>query len=185
MQLDTPMRLYNNPANKFVAGFIGSPSMNFLKGVIRDEDDITPGKDGYYFAHDSGSCLIALGPAVPEPIKNKIGQPVILGIRPENILIDTPGPDTRLPDTPFPDTRFHDTRLPDTPLPDCRLNVIAVENMGNEQLIYLSLADQTLIARRPPLASLAAGAVLGVRFMPDHIYYFDAVNERIIRPSNS
>ncbi|HEV3324413.1 MAG TPA: ATP-binding cassette domain-containing protein, partial [Puia sp.] len=37
MQLDTPMRLYNNPANKFVAGFIGSPSMNFLKGVIRDK----------------------------------------------------------------------------------------------------------------------------------------------------
>jgi multiple sugar transport system ATP-binding protein len=170
MQLDTPMQLYNNPANKFVAGFIGSPSMNFLKGVIHDEDNITPGKGGYFFTHESGSCLISLGPVVPEAIKKYPGQPVLLGIRPENILIDTPGPAAGLPENPGP---------------DCRLSVIAVENMGNEQLIYLSLADQTLIARRPPLASVAAGAVLGVRFMPDHIYYFNEVNERIIPPSGS
>lgn len=149
MQLDTPMRLYNNPANKFVAGFIGSPSMNFLKGIIRDEG-------GFHFAHESGSCSIPLGSAIPEPVKNYIGRPVLLGIRPENIRI----------------CEENDA--------DCRLNVIAVENMGNEQLIYLSLADQTVIVRRPPLASMAAGALVGIRFMPDHIYYLDEANGSVI-----
>jgi hypothetical protein len=52
--------------------------------------------------------------------------------------------------------------------------------MGNEQLIYLSLADQTVIVRRPPSGSIAAGAVLGIRFMPDHIYYFDEVDGGVI-----
>ena len=42
MQLDTPLHLYNHPANKFVAGFIGSPAMNFIKGIVQDQD-------GYYF----------------------------------------------------------------------------------------------------------------------------------------
>jgi len=79
-----------------------------------------------------------------------------LGIRPENILI----------------CEENDA--------DCRLNVIAVENMGNEQLIYLSLADQTVIVRRPPLASMAAGALVGIRFMPDHIYYLDEANGSVI-----
>ena len=52
--------------------------------------------------------------------------------------------------------------------------------MGNEQLIYLSLADQTLIARRPPLGPIAAGAVVGIRFMPEHIYYLDEANGCVI-----
>jgi len=152
MQLDTPMHLYSNPANKFVAGFIGSPSMNFLKGIIQE-------KDRYYFAHESGACLISLGPTIPEQVKNYVGRPVLIGIRPENILICEEN---------------------DISVPDCELNVMAFENMGNEQLIYLSLAGQTLIVRRPPLGPIAAGKERGIRFMTDYIYYLDAVNDRVI-----
>jgi multiple sugar transport system ATP-binding protein len=176
MQLDTPMRLYLNPANRFVAGFIGSPSMNFLKGVIWAEgiraegsiraDGVTTAEgsiardSAYHFVHESGSCHISLGPAVPDPVKPYIGRPVLLGIRPEHVLICGEND------------------------PDCQLSVIAVENMGNEQLIYLSLADQTVIVRRPPLASMAAGALVGVRFLPDHIYYLDEADGSVInRPS--
>ena len=111
MQLDTPLNLYKSPVNKFVAGFIGSPSMNFLYGS---------------------------------------GKNIILGIRPEHILITSPN---------------------DTPTHTCE--VIAVENMGNEQLIYLSLAGQTVIVRRPPLESIAPGAIVGIRFITDQIYYLD------------
>jgi multiple sugar transport system ATP-binding protein len=153
MQLDTPMQLYNGPANKFVAGFIGSPSMNFLRGTI---------EEGYTFSHESGSCEIPLGPAIPEPVRDYIGQPVILGIRPENILI----------------CEGQETRVHDTPGHDCE--VIAVENMGNEQLIYLSLADQTVIVRRPSPGLVAAGATVRIRFIPDRIYYLDEVTGRVI-----
>jgi multiple sugar transport system ATP-binding protein len=120
MQLDTPMNLYKSPVNKFVAGFIGSPSMNFLKGFSREH--------------------------------------VIMGIRPENVLI---------------------CEGQDAPAHECE--VIAVENMGNEQLIYLSLGDQTVIARRPPSESIAAGATVRIRFIPDQIYYLDEVTGLVIK----
>jgi hypothetical protein len=58
--------------------------------------------------------------------------------------------------------------------------VIAVENMGNEQLIYLSLAGQTVIARRPPLGSIVAGATVGIRFVSDQIYHLDEVTGLVI-----
>jgi len=117
MQLDTPMRLYNKPDNIFVAGFIGSPSMNFLKGMSGDH--------------------------------------LIMGIRPENVLI------------------CEDNDLSPRNTSPYKCEVIAVENMGNEQLIYLSLGDQSVIVRRPPLDSIAAGATVRIRFVPDQIYYFD------------
>ena len=173
MQLDTPMQLYNKPRNQFVAGFIGSPSMNFLRGIIEettgvgpDKEDTGPGKDGYFFIHESGSRPIFLGTAIPEPVRHFIGRPIILGIRPENILISE---ENAAPAENRAATRGQQ---------DCE--VIAVENMGNEQLIYLSLADQTLIVRRPTLGPIAAGAVIGIRFIPEHIYYLDAVNGRVI-----
>ena len=67
-QIDTPKNIYNNPANLFVAGFIGSPSMNFIKGDI---------ENGQFVAN---GCLIKN--IEKDPMKN-----VILGIRPEDIEI--------------------------------------------------------------------------------------------------
>jgi multiple sugar transport system ATP-binding protein len=156
MQLNTPMHLYSKPDNKFVAGFIGSPSMNFLRGVIEDKRGAGDDRDEYTFVHETGVCRISLGPSIPEKVRHHIGQPVILGIRPENVLIGSAAPAQH----------------------DCE--VIAVENMGNEQLIYLSLADQTLIARRPPSASATTGATVRIAFIPDQIYYLDEVSGRVI-----
>ena len=67
-QIDTPKNIYNNPANLFVAGFIGSPSMNFIKGDI---------ENGQFVAN---GCLIKN--IEKDPMKN-----VILGIRPEDMEI--------------------------------------------------------------------------------------------------
>lgn len=160
MQLDTPMQLYNKPDNIFVAGFIGSPSMNFLNGTIQENG-------GYSFTHESGVCHISLGPVIPEKVKEYIGQPVLLGIRPENILIcDEKG--------------FAGYDAPGRGTPGHACEVIAVENMGNEQLIYLSLAGQTLIVRRPSLGPIITGATVRIRFIPEHIYYLDKVSGRVI-----
>ncbi len=153
MQLDTPLHLYNNPSNKFVAGFIGSPAMNFLKGVIKNQD-------GFYFTHESAGWGIFLGPDIAEPLKKYIGKNIVLGIRPEYIHIcEQQGNQIQ---------------------PDCTLQVIAYENMGNEQLIYLSLAEQTLIARRPPLDTIEAGKEKGIRFLTDKIIYLDETNGVVI-----
>ena len=75
-QVDSPMNLFNNPANKFVAGFIGSPSMNFLKGSIvqNDEIEFESGKVRYGIPEELG---------LREKLSPYIGKEVIFGFRPE------------------------------------------------------------------------------------------------------
>jgi len=153
MQLDTPLRVYNIPANKFVAGFIGSPAMNFIKGTIQF-------REGYYFIHPSGNLRIYLGAEIPAAVKNHIGKAIQVGFRPEHILIcEENAPQFK---------------------PDCQLPVIAYENMGNEQLVYFSLDGQTLILRRPPLETVFVGKEKGILFMADKIIYIDDLNGDII-----
>ncbi|MGX9182192.1 ABC transporter ATP-binding protein, partial [Mesorhizobium sp. BHbdii] len=78
-QVGAPLDLYDNPGNVFVAGFIGSPAMNFIKGSI----DFKDGEQ--IFISDAGSVLPARG------VKAQDGQPVIYGIRPEHIEVDPDG----------------------------------------------------------------------------------------------
>src|SRR5688500_10362325 len=74
MQLDTPLHLYNNPSNKFVAGFIGSPSMNFLEGTIQHEGN-------YFFIHETGRCKISLGPVPAPGLEKYVGRKIEIGVR--------------------------------------------------------------------------------------------------------
>jgi multiple sugar transport system ATP-binding protein len=75
-QLDTPMNLYNRPANLFVAGFLGSPAMNLFHGTLRRADGLRlEMRDG----------AIALGTEAPA-LAARVDKPVIVGIRPEDLL---------------------------------------------------------------------------------------------------
>ena len=153
MQLDTPLHLYNNPANKFVAGFIGSPSMNFLSGTIQNPD-------GFYFIHESANCRIFLGKEIHPVLKNYLDKPIQVGIRPEHISICE--------------------QNSNNDIPDCRVEVIAYENMGNEQLVYFSLAGQTFIARRPPFEIIDIGKEKGIRFSTEKILFLDHSTDNTI-----
>lgn len=72
-QFDTPMNMYDHPKNKFVAGFIGSPGMNFIAGVINEQG---------IFSDDANSLQLNLKGSKTSDLK---GQRVIIGIRPEDI----------------------------------------------------------------------------------------------------
>ncbi|MCS4243580.1 multiple sugar transport system ATP-binding protein [Rhizobium sp. BIGb0125] len=78
-QLDDPIAIYNRPKNLFVAGFIGSPSMNFLRGELVE-------KDGGTAFVTNGVSFSLSGYQTSEPLA--AGRPVILGIRPEHIRVD-------------------------------------------------------------------------------------------------
>jgi multiple sugar transport system ATP-binding protein len=134
MQLDTPMNLYEHPNNKFVAGFIGSPSMNFLKGRIINET-------GLFFVHETKQCRVLLGKDLEASLGSYINTEVILGIRPENISLED-----------------------EESLSDCSLEVLAFENMGNEQLIYFSIGSQTIIIRRPQTHEIEIGDKVALSF---------------------
>ncbi len=152
MQLDTPMHLYSKPANKFVAGFIGSPAMNFIKGILK--------KMGNEFYLEIGSgCMISLGRELPEIITQQIEKEIQIGIRPENIILQTGS--------------FAET-------PSCPIDVMAFENMGNEQLIYLSPCGQKIIVRRTSEEVLQIGIGVSIWFKTDEVIYIDSSSEKII-----
>lgn len=154
-QLDTPQRLYDMPANKFVAGFIGSPSMNFIDVTIEEQG-------GHLYAVTQGLKLRA--PAHKEPsLSNYKGQQVILGIRPEN-LIDWDHANGLAPE---------DSKVPVT--------VDVVELLGNEIFVYFTTPDgQVLTARMSPELHLERGMQLNVTASPDKLHFFDPKTEYAI-----
>lgn len=83
-QVDSPMNLYNYPANKFVAGFIGSPAINFIDGKIVQEN-------GLAFLSREKLISFQLSPDNSEKIIPYIGKDVTLGIRPEEFRIESKG----------------------------------------------------------------------------------------------
>lgn len=119
MQLDTPIHLYNYPENRFVAGFIGSPAMNFIKGTIENDN-------GIIFISAEGKCRIDFS-EIPESVKDFIGKPIEIGIRPEHINILEENSETKGDKTA-----------------DCFLEITAYENMGNEQQVYFKLQENRL-----------------------------------------
>ncbi len=78
MQIDTPLNLYNNPLNKFVAGFIGSPSMNFVEGSI-----VSSG--GMKFAETGSTLLFDIPKGKQKLLAPYVGKEIWLGMRPEHI----------------------------------------------------------------------------------------------------
>jgi multiple sugar transport system ATP-binding protein len=150
MQLDTPMNLYNTPDNKFVAGFIGTPTMNFIKGILKKTGNS-------FFLETSPGCTISLGAIIPAAVKDRINDELEIGIRPERIIVAKEKNE------------------------NCVFisEVTAFENMGNEQLIYLSLNGQALIARRPAQDLIEIGATLFLSFQEDKILFIDTISGKI------
>jgi multiple sugar transport system ATP-binding protein len=83
-QVDTPLNLYNNPINKFVAGFIGSPAMNFVAGELVKNDNIQ-------FVDDKKQFVLDIPVDYSEKLNPYINKKVIMGIRPEDITISEDG----------------------------------------------------------------------------------------------
>jgi multiple sugar transport system ATP-binding protein len=154
MQLDTPMHLYNHPVNQFVAGFIGSPVMNFMKGTIQCQ------QGRYTFVHESKDHPFNLNLDIPDSLKYFVGKTIQIGIRPEHILI------------------CEETNS--GIVPDCSLEIMAYENMGNEQIVYMSLEPQPLIVRRLPLETAEAGITKGIYFLRDKLMYFEEDGSQVI-----
>jgi len=150
MQIDTPMQLYNHPENKFVAGFIGSPAMNFIRGRL-EHDEI------YYFSNSTGECHINLGNRVSEHLAKYVHKEIFIGIRPEDIQIN---------------------QCTDE-LSDCKLKVLAYENMGSEQLVYLSLGNDSLIAKISPMET-EIGQTLGIRFTKKKLFFLEPEKNEVI-----
>ena len=154
MQVDTPMNLYQFPANKFVAGFIGSPAMNMIKA------DVTLEQGNVYLQPESGPKLL-LPADKASKVMDKVGQQVWLGLRPEHISVV-------------------DEQDMAASTQDIELKTInVVESMGNELYLYFNIGDVKQVARVPfnPQQSISHGELKPLHFDMSHCHLFDIETE--------
>ncbi|MEZ9747025.1 ABC transporter ATP-binding protein [Vibrio splendidus] len=156
MQVDTPMNLYQYPANKFVAGFIGSPAMNLIK-VRADEID------GVMNVVSESGARWTLPQDKQAIAQEKIGEWLWFGVRPEHIQLAN-----------------HDAPLSEVNTQTHKLDV--VESMGNELYLYFKLGVDKLVARVPFDADRMAesGQETMLHFNTSQCHLFDLETEEVL-----
>ncbi len=153
-QLDTPQNLYDSPANLFVAGFIGSPAMNFFPAKLR--------KDNGRLIVDTGDFIVPIPADRSKVYASHTDKSVIFAIRPENIH-----------DAAFLPPNIHAEKV--------EAKVDVTELMGNEIFLYLLSGKNTFVARVDPRSQLRVGNQTQVAFDMDKFHIFDAETEQAIR----
>ena len=149
-QSDTPQNLYDYPGNVFVAGFIGSPSMNFFDATL------TGTADEMYI--DAGAFRIKVSDRIRGRLTDGVGKKVIFGIRPEDI--------------------FHPQYVsPGINAVKVDSTVDVTELMGNEIFLYLMTGGLSYISRVDPRGYVRAGDKIEMVFNADNIHMFDAEGE--------
>jgi multiple sugar transport system ATP-binding protein len=154
-QVDAPLSLYNRPANLFVAGFIGSPAMNFLSATVR-------GGDGAWYA-DTGAFRLRLPAARTEAAKAYADKEVILGLRPDDIY------DKSLP-------------MPVAATPDntVTMTVDVTEPMGAQVHAYLTAGQHSLVASLKSDTRAKDGQPLEVVVDVERAHVFDKQTEQAV-----
>jgi multiple sugar transport system ATP-binding protein len=153
-QVETPQTLYDRPDNLFVAGFIGTPAMNFVKSRLQRSD----GK----LIIDSGAFKVDVPTDRNSVYSAYVGKDVIFGIRPENIH----------------DPHFIPTGI-FTQAVEGRVEL--TELMGNEIFLYISAGEHNLVARVDPRTACRMGDRTQVVFNMNNMHLFDQDTEKAIR----
>jgi len=154
-QVDTPQSLYERPNNMFVAGFIGSPQMNFINAKVEkrgEEIHLLFGKEDIKLPEGKAKKLEGT---------EYIGKEVVMGIRPENV---------------------HDEAMYLETMSDSivEAEVEVVEMLGSETLLYLVVDEVDFVARVNPRTKAKPGDRIKVAFDANKIHLFDKETEKTI-----
>jgi multiple sugar transport system ATP-binding protein len=153
-QVGTPSELYDHPGNVFVAGFIGSPSMNFF-------DSKLTGSDGNLL-FDTGQFKLPVPADIRDKVRARPDDQYIVGIRPEDIY----------------DAEFQAPNIESAPI---EAQVDVVEPMGSEIYLNLLTGETPFVARVDPRSRARAGNKIGLAFNVSKIHVFDKKSEVAIR----
>ena len=163
-QIDTPQNLYENPVNKFVAGFLGSPQMNFIDATLKEEYGqyiVEFGSEDTKTSRGVKYQIIVPESKVNDELGHYVGKEIILGVRPESI---------------------HDEEMY---LSNASTGVIntyveLTEMMGAETYLYLLCEGVPLTARVSPRSTARPGDDIRVAIDPNRIHIFDKETEKAI-----
>ena len=155
-QVDSPQKLYDQPDNMFVAGFIGSPSMNFFEVTIQGTPEATTVVgEGFQ---------LAIPPARAQGLKSSLGQQVFMGLRPEDLY-----------DAEYVAPNIHPGNI------DAKVEV--TELMGNEVFLYLVTGGHSYVARVDPRTKARVSSEVRMVANLDNVHFFekDTPDNRALR----
>ncbi|MEW5785422.1 MAG: sn-glycerol-3-phosphate ABC transporter ATP-binding protein UgpC [Bacillota bacterium] len=154
-QYDTPLNVYQNPVNRFVAGFIGSPPMNFIDGTI-----ISKGDGNLFFQCPGLKLPVSVGHV--SALTLNLNREVILGLRPDALLLDPGKGNVAAPGL-------------------CKSEVDVVEPLGSETLLYVKLKNQeVIVAKVDCTCTLKPGENVVLVVDMDKAHYFDRSTEQAL-----
>jgi multiple sugar transport system ATP-binding protein len=154
-QIDSPQNVYEHPSNIFVAGFLGSPSMNFFDARLMEQN-------GELIVKTDGGLTVPVASDRLPRYREFVGRPVVFGIRPEGI--------------------YHPQYVPPGIEPvGIKATAKIVELMGYEVIVYFTLAGGSeFIARLDPRAKITPGETLELQFDLTRFHLFDKESEQVI-----
>jgi multiple sugar transport system ATP-binding protein len=153
-QVGEPQAVYNQPANTFVATFIGSPAMSLFDGQLQSEH-------GTLVFAATGFCIPLPGRLRQAALALPSGdRRVTLGVRNEHVqLFSVPEPAA------------------------IEARTLLIEPVGSDMYVRLTIGDQECLARTEPRSDLQEGAPVWVRFMLDKLHLFDAAGRNVLAPA--
>jgi len=147
-QVDTPLALYDQPANRFVAGFIGSPAMNFVEGTVAETS----------FTSGDGALVIPIAARLATQLP--AGRRVVMGVRPEDIAVTQP-------------TSVGSASGADSATVAVPARIELIEPLGNETLVHATAGSHALTARSLERVLLDVGATVSLGIEPAKVHWFD------------
>jgi multiple sugar transport system ATP-binding protein len=150
-QVGEPLELYGRPANRFVAGFIGSPAMNFAEATINEVN-------GDLWAESSG-LRVKIPADRAARLRPYKGQPITMGVRPEDLHVSS-GADS-----------------PGT-LIDAVVDV--VEPLGSEILLDVRVGSNSMVARVEPTVRVKVHEPMKLALTPERLHFFDTKTEAAV-----
>jgi multiple sugar transport system ATP-binding protein len=147
-QIDTPLSIYNKPANKFVAGFIGSPTMNFFSGQIVKSGNV-------FFQRTTGDFFLTINLQDTSKVGAYLNKEVTLGIRPEHITATS--------------QNNHSHKV--------SVQVLVREPVGNEIFIYFTIGNSSeqYISRIAANVDVPVGKAFDLYFDSSKLHFFDTI----------
>ncbi|MBU0475871.1 MAG: sn-glycerol-3-phosphate ABC transporter ATP-binding protein UgpC [Bacteroidetes bacterium] len=150
-QVDTPLNLYRKPVNTFVAGFIGTPSMNFIEGKFLINN-------GLEFNSLDESFVFLLPEKYIKKLENWSSRNIKLGIRPESFSYEP----------------NHDDSV------KIKIKISVFEPMGNESFLYFNLGGKEIVSRVPGIIEQKVGNEIDLYINADNLYFFDELTGNTI-----